>query len=895
MKSGKGRFNLKPAVVAVRCALVAMAIAPAAYAADKDGVDPVLALTQPASTVEVGVGYVNKDSAKFGEYNGLDKKGAYGILNLDVRGGAYGSSDDATRWKVVGTDLGLDTRSLSGEYGEQGRYRIELGYDELRRNRSDSYQTPYMGAGGSLFTLPGNWLPPRVPQVSATGVNFRSFLPGTGLAPALVAGVSTPPTAAQQAIVNNIIANDVPAFQNVDLYTKRERYDGGFSYFVSPQLEVKGSVRHEDKTGYKPMGTVSSQVSEFSATLPDPIDQSTDQYNLSATFTGTKGFFQVAYYGSIFKNNIQSVTWQDVNDLTKFATMGSAPDNEYHQIGMTGGYKFSPTTKLVMNGSMARGTQNESFISSAQNAQLPLGLPAQSLNGLVVSKIFNVKLTSRPMKDLNLTAAYKYDDRDNRTPVNTYIFQDANEARAAAATPFNAQLGLAPNTLGSNINIYNNRAYSKTLNQANLEGSYRLAKGQSLNAGYEFQKIDRSCTGAWIDCADANSTKENTARIEWKATLLETLSGRVSYAYSQRKVDNYNENAFLALVPMANFLGVGGAATNGTTVATQSALAYMIANGLTGYGPIAGFAPPYTGNALIYGNNGGIIPQALYGSRNNINELPGMRRFNMADRNRDKVRSMLNWEVSEKLSLQGGIDYNKDDYDNSVYGLKSAQSYALNFEGTFAASDSLSASVFYTYEDIRSKTAGDAYGANSNAANVAGFTGIDPVVCYGTILARNLNGKQDPCLNWNTDMRDKVDTLGFALRKTGLMGGKLRLGADLSYARQTTDIGVSGGSYANNPLAVAGAPAGTIAAFFIAAQNLPTVTVKTTTLRLNGQYQIDKRSAVGALYIYSRMSGVDWAYDGMQFGTGTNYLPTNETAPNYTIHVVGLSYTYRFR
>ena len=92
---------------------------------------------------------------------------------------------------------------------------------------------------------------------------------------------------------------------------------------------------------------------------------------------------------------------------------------------------------------------------------------------------------------------------------------------------------------------------------------------------------------------------------------------------------------------MANFVGVGGAATNGTTTATQSALAYMIANGLTGYGPLAGYSPPYTGNALIYGNNGGIIPKALYCSRNNINELPGMRRFNMADRNRDKVRSML--------------------------------------------------------------------------------------------------------------------------------------------------------------------------------------------------------------------------------------------------------------
>jgi hypothetical protein len=321
----------------------------------------------------------------------------------------------------------------------------------------------------------------------------------------------------------------------------------------------------------------------------------------------------------------------------------------------------------------------------------------------------------------------------------------------------------------------------------------------------------------------------------------------------------------------------------------------MNANGLTGYGPLAGYSPPYTGNALIYGNNGGIIPQALYGSRNNINELPGMRRFDMADRNRDKVRSMLNWEATEKVSVQGSFDYNKDDYANSVYGLKSANSWALNLEGTLAASDTLTATVFYTYEDIQSKTAGDAYGANSNTANVNGFTAIDPAVCYGTILARNLNGKQDPCLNWNTDMHDKVDTLGLSVRETGVMGGRVHLGGDVYYSRATTDIGVNGGSYANNPLAVTGAPAGTVAAFFIAAQNLPTVVVKTTTVRLTGQYLIDKSSTVSLLYMYQRLSGDDWAYQGMQFGTGTNYLPTNEKFPSYNVNVVAVSYLYRFR
>jgi hypothetical protein len=272
-----------------------------------------------------------------------------------------------------------------------------------------------------------------------------------------------------------------------------------------------------------------------------------------------------------------------------------------------------------------------------------------------------------------------------------------------------------------------------------------------------------------------------------------------------------------------------------------------------------------------------------------------MRRFNMADRNRDKVRSIVNWEANDKLSFQAGADYNNDDYKNSVFGLTGARSWAFNFEGSYAASADLTASVWYTFEDINSRTAGDAYGANSATTNVNGFTTIESGACYATIAARNLNGKQDPCLRWSTNMRDKVDTAGFTVRQTGLMGGRLRLFGDLAYTRQSTDIDVNGGSYVNNPYAVAGAPAGTSAAFFIGAQPLPTVVVKILSLQVKAQYDLDRTSSVGAMYMYGKLEGNDYAYNGMQFGTGTNYMPTNEKFPSYNVNVFGVAYSYRFR
>src|ERR1035437_3911662 len=334
MKANTKGFTRRASVTAVRGALITLAMVPAAWlpTAWTDDEPTASELTQPKKTVEVGIGAVSKDSFKFGEYNGLEKKGAYAIGNVDLRGGAAYDSDSTQRWRLKGTDLGLETRNLQGEYGEQGRFRLNFGYDELLRNITDTYQTPYLGAGSNNLTLPGNWIAPKVPQVSATGVNFRSLDPVAGTGSTYIGGVLTAPTAAQLTTLGNIRAADLPAFQNVNLSTKRTKYDGGFNYSFSPQWDFQASLRHEHKDGYKPMGVVSSQVSEFSATIPDLVNQDTDQANVSLNYKGAKGFMQAAYYGSLFKNNVPSMTWQDVNDPTKYRTLAPAPTQPLHTV-----------------------------------------------------------------------------------------------------------------------------------------------------------------------------------------------------------------------------------------------------------------------------------------------------------------------------------------------------------------------------------------------------------------------------------------------------------------------------------------------------------------------------------------------------------------------------------
>src|SRR5512133_993986 len=89
-------------------------------------------------SVEVGAGSVSDKSAEFGQYNGLHKKGGYLIGDGSVRS----RGEDGAYWNLDAANLGLDTRSISGEGGKQGSYKLRLNYDETTHRIWHDAQTP---------------------------------------------------------------------------------------------------------------------------------------------------------------------------------------------------------------------------------------------------------------------------------------------------------------------------------------------------------------------------------------------------------------------------------------------------------------------------------------------------------------------------------------------------------------------------------------------------------------------------------------------------------------------------------------------------------------------------------------------------------------------------------
>lgn len=846
--------------------------------------------TKLHSRSQIGAAGISFNSFKFGEYNGLHKFNAFAIGNFDYRGGAAYDSMDTLRWRFQGTSLGLETRSGILDIGKQGKFQFRFAYNEILANTSDSYQTPFLGVGTSTLTLPSNWIVPVLPQKSATALNYFALNP-TSAAGSVYnkKGVLTPPTQDQLDIMAGIRAADLPAFRNVDLSLARKRGEVQFLLTPTDKIDIPVGYTHEHKNGLRTIGGVNDQNTQDTALLPYRVNWDTDQASAAVNVKLNKLFLSFAYYGSFFHNNTEHMIWADPAVLGLTSALAEEPSSQFHQFTATGSYKLSRDAKLVVVGSIGRGTQNQAFISPSltNEGALPFGLPRPSLNGVVYTGLGSGKFTFKHRK-WDIVADARFDERDNQTPVGIFLFQD-DASPVAGKSPFSGLYGL-PTGIGTNTNIYNNRSLSKLSYKAGGEAEYSFTRSEHLMFGYGWDRADRHCSYSWITCADAKQVNENTVRTEWRKSK-GSLTARVEYAFSERRGD-YNENAFLAETPMANHVPASGA--------SMSAYDYLKSTGLTGFGPVAGLpSAPLTGDAAIFTPNNNTLAQAQYGTRNILNEIPGFRRFYVADRNRNDARAQINLLARDKFAFTLSGEASDDDYLNTKLGLQRRTWWASTIDASYVASDNLVADVFYTYDNQRLYATGDAFGSNSTATfqGQAGNTALGGP-CFSTVADRNASAKIDPCLNWTHNDRDKIDTAGLTLRRRNLAGNKLELAGELVYTRGRTENAVVGGSYVNNPLALAAPapalPSGTQAIFFIPAQNYPVIRNDEFMVKPSATYVISRSASLQGFYWFQRLTPTDWRYQALQAGNKLNFTPTNETVPHYEVHVGGLSFNWIF-
>lgn len=503
MKIQNEKMRVSLLALAVQGALLAMCSMPV-HAED----DEVTALTMPTNYVEIGALNTSRSSAKFGEYNGLNKSGAKAVGNLSVRGGdAYGESNGTKRWSVSGSDLGTTSRTLGATMSEQGRWNAGIAYDELRRNITDSYQTPYVGdMGGNNFTLPAGF-----GVVASTGNGTRALNP------------------VQQ-----------EALHAVDVGTTRKNTTLTAGFNLTPEWNVAFDFNHLDQSGAKLMGFGQAAVlsgspavgvkGEAVAILPNPTNYKTDTVNLALNWAGEKGYMTTSFFGSFFRDGYDRVNFQTysvagASTNSVMQIMSTAPGNNFRQLNVNGGYVLGAKTKLTGGLSYGRNTQNDPFVQDAYSYTYTTALPAPtqtSLGGLVVNTHADLKLIDQTTGDLALSAGVKYDKRDNRTTSNIYNFHSLS---------------------GANDAKYPNTPLSNKKTQWELAGDYRLGKGQNIRLAYNREDVKRWCNSYGVDavlypagtnCVVATANRDNKLSATYRRKSSDDVNLNVGYSYSNR-------------------------------------------------------------------------------------------------------------------------------------------------------------------------------------------------------------------------------------------------------------------------------------------------------------------------------------------------------------------------
>ena len=195
---------------------------------------------------------------------------------------------------------------------------------------------------------------------------------------------------------------------SIDLKTRRDRSGLGFDKILPAGWDFTVRFRNEEKDGARVFGRgTTGSVAGFAGNFeftPEPINSTTRQLEALVGFFGEKLQLSGSYYGTMFNNHTTSSTspvalrrWR-LRPARPFHDPGLPPDNSSHQLFLSGGYGFTPTTRGTFKLSYAKAKQDDAFPTGAAVPLFP-GV-GNNLQGKVDTTLAQVGIVSRPIPKL---------------------------------------------------------------------------------------------------------------------------------------------------------------------------------------------------------------------------------------------------------------------------------------------------------------------------------------------------------------------------------------------------------------------------------------------------------------------------------------------------------------
>jgi MtrB/PioB family decaheme-associated outer membrane protein len=378
--------------------------------------------------ITAGPAIVTADAYNFGDYTGLDDKGAY--LFSDYLGIFRDSNSNYLFFE--GYTRSEDAVALFVKGGKQGLYELRASYQAMPRRLFNSTATPYLNTDLNTLDLPTSW-------------------------------VRAPSTAGMADLGNSLAPINVGWDWNI--------WKLGFNITPGQRWQFSTDYSRRERSGVnRSAGSFYFDAAEFVT----PTEYSTDDLEMALTYNAERWQTTLSYFGSVFKNDYSSQSWANPYTSAVGANTGQMalpPDNESHQLALAGSMLLPARTTL--NGQLSFGhmTQNDALLPYTANPALANPLPVNSANAKVDTLNINLRAVSSPWRKITIEGELRYNEFDNKTPVNDYAYVITDVLPAAIAPA--------------------NSAYDYERREFKIRGEYRLTGKTRLHAGIDTERMER--------------------------------------------------------------------------------------------------------------------------------------------------------------------------------------------------------------------------------------------------------------------------------------------------------------------------------------------------------------------------------------------------------------------
>ena len=310
------------------------------------------------------------------------------------------------RFRVAADNVGWRDGRYVGWLERPGRFTVTGSWDGIPQFYSVDTKTPYTGEGATL------------PLDDATQRSIQN--------------------------AQATLSAYVPQAAQFDMVERRDTGLVSASISATTALQLTTSFRTQKHVGELPWGASFGFSNDVEVALP--YTSRANDFNLGAEWSNQRNMLRVAYDGSWFNNNDDTLVWDSplrVDDSSSAPGRGRMalwPTNQAHTFSVAGSSRLAARTQFT--GFLSYGVwSNDSTLQPFTiNSQLPvIALPRPTTEAAANVFSTNLAVVSRPADDWRVTArlrTYNFDNQMPATTITNYVSYDSSMSTSHTNGPF---------------------------------------------------------------------------------------------------------------------------------------------------------------------------------------------------------------------------------------------------------------------------------------------------------------------------------------------------------------------------------------------------------------------------------------------------------------------------